>query len=79
VPGPVGPRQRVFIFLVAVVVAGLVAIATLLGRSGDSCEEWQQAYENADVEGATGTLQFINMGPTAELEAARPPGCPIPT
>lgn len=70
--------QRVFLFLVAVIVAGLVAIATLAGRSGESCEEWQAAYEEATVEGATGTLQFINQGPTADLEARRPDGCEIP-
>lgn len=71
-------QQRVFVFLVAVIVAGLVAIATLAGRSGDSCEEWQAAYEAADVEGATGTLQFVNMGPLAELVESRPEGCPVP-
>ncbi|HYO61353.1 MAG TPA: hypothetical protein VEU29_05590 [Actinomycetota bacterium] len=70
--------QRVFVFLVAVIVAGLVAIAILAGRSGDSCEKWQAAYEEADVDGATGTLQFINQGLTAELMARRPDGCAVP-
>ena len=72
------PQQRVVLFVVAVVVAGLVSFATLAGRSEQSCEEWQAAYEAANVEGATGTLQFINMGPLAELEESRPEGCAIP-
>lgn len=69
--------------LVAVTAAALVSTILLLGGDGESCEEWQERYEAAlgsmGVEpGATGTLQFINMGPPAGLEEARPEGCATP-
>lgn len=73
----VGTRQRIFLFLVAVVIAALVSIATLAGRSGRSCEEWQTAYEEANGGVPAGALQFINQGPMTDLEARRPPGCEV--
>lgn len=66
------------LFLVAWVLAGLVVVAVASG-GGDSCEEWQERYEAArPPDGAVGTLDFVNMGPLAELRAERPDGCPIP-
>lgn len=69
--------------VVAVAAAALLSAALLFGGDGDSCEEWQARYE-AGLEsfgiegGATGTLQFINMGPLAGLDESKPEGCAMP-
>ncbi len=80
-----GRKRWIVSFLAAAALAALVVIAVVSGVGGaDACEEWQEryvaAYESfglAPGEG-TGTLQFVNEGPLAGLDQARPDGCPEP-
>lgn len=64
--------------LAVVVLAGLLVLAIDASRDGGGCDEWQERYEAAAPDGATGTFDFVNIGPLAELRAERPEGCPIP-
>ena len=74
----VGRPKHVAWFLAAGILA-LVGAAVLTGRSTESCAEWQRRYEAARPEGgAVGTLDFVNHGPLAQLEADRPEGCEVP-
>ena len=67
------------LFLIGVVFAGLVVVAVDASRDGDSCAEWQERYRAAaPPSGGAGALDFVNMGPLAELRADRPEGCAIP-
>lgn len=63
-------------FLVAVMLAGLVVLAVDAGRDR-ACERWQESYAEMDS-GVTGTLDFVNEGPLADLRRRRPAGCAFP-
>ena len=69
-------------FVAATVVAALVVAAVVSSRpSGeDECLRWQERYRAALEAGggAGGTLDFVNMGPMAELERDKPEGCETP-
>lgn len=74
--------QTLVSFLVAGLVAALVITAVVMARPSDEdeCAGWQERYRAALEAGggAGGMLDFVNMGPMAELEAQRPDGCEVP-
>ena len=75
--------QTLWSFVVATAVAGLVVASVLLARpsAAEECDRWQERYRAAREAGggAVGTLDFVNVGPMAQLEAERPNGCEVPS
>ena len=66
------------IILVVVIVVALLGFVIWQNRK-DACETWQRQYEElVDQGGGGGILDYINLGPLAELRDQRPEGCHTP-
>ncbi len=67
------------VLVVAIVAELFVLLIAIDAGKGDACERWQEQYEAmGGTEGAAGTLDYVNLGPLADLREQRPEGCPIP-
>ena len=67
--------------LVAAIVAELfvLLVVAIDAGKGDACERWQEQYEAAARSGGSGgTLDYVNLGPLADLRRQRPEGCEVP-
>ena len=69
-------KRSLAVILVAILAA--IVIGNVLVGTRSACAKWQKEYRKVARQNAGGVFDFINQGPTAELEKRRPDNCPKP-